>query len=307
MTVIEKLQEKYPFLTRKQREVVDYMLDDPERMSYITLKELSRAARVTEMTILKTCTLLGFSSFSTLKYEFRKYAAQQLELLRHKENEYPMPPAPDYELDDPHRLLQEICSEEAKLTSLFFQRLDLYRLSEAAELILNAGYTVLCGRGVSYNICDYFAMRLATLGQGVVTVNSELDDSIHEALPLLRKNSLLVAVSFPDYYRVTTKVAEYASRKGAKVLGITDSAKSPILPFCNMSLIAPTQTRMFLNTIGTPMMLVNLLTCALHIRLSAEKRNFGANIEEFYALFPERWAGDAGSETRTPGDGRLPL
>lgn len=288
MTVIEQLQAKFPILTRKQREVADYMLEDPERMSYITLKEMSRETGVTEMTILKTCSLLGFSSFSTLKYEFRKYAAQQRELLRHEENEYLMPPAPDYELDDPRRLLQEICREEQQLTERFFQQLDLNRISEAAGLLLEADRIVLCGRGVSYNICDYMAMRLSTLGRGAVTINSELDDSIHAALPLLAERSLLVAVSYPDYYRMTTKVAEYASRKGARVLGLTDTEKSPILPFCTMSLTAPTQTRMFLNTIGTPVILVNLLTTALHIRLSGQEADFGANIEEFYSLFPER-------------------
>ena len=42
MTVIEQIQEKCPFLTRKQREVADYMLEDPERMSYVTLREISQ-------------------------------------------------------------------------------------------------------------------------------------------------------------------------------------------------------------------------------------------------------------------------
>lgn len=288
MTVIEQLQEKFPILTRKQREVADYMLEDLERMSYITLKEMSKETGVTEMTILKTCSLLGFPSFSTLKYEFRKYAAQQREFLRHEENEYPMQPAPDYELGDPRRLLREICEEEQQLTARFFRQLDLNQIFEAAELLLKAERIVLCGRGVSYNICDYLSMHLATLGRGAVTINSELDDSIHAALPLLTERSLLVAVSYPDYYRVTTKVAEYARRKGAQVLGLTDTEKSPILPFCTMSLFAPTQTRMFLNTIGTPVVLVNLLTTALHIRLSEREADFGANIEEFYSLFPER-------------------
>jgi len=286
--VIEQIQEKYPFLTRKQREVADYILEDPDRMSYVTLKEISREAGVTEMTILKTCSLLGFSNFNALKYEFRKYAAQQLELVRHRENEYPIPPAPDYELDNPRRMLREICEEEEKLTELFFRELDLRQISDAAELFLDADHVILCGRGVSCNICDYLAMRLATLGQGVVSINSELDDSIHAALPLITRRSLLVAVSFPDYYRVTTKVVEYAKRKGARVLGITDSAKSPIYRLCTMSLTAPTQTRMCLNTIGAPMILVNLLTSALHIRLSTQRVDYGANIGEFYSLFPER-------------------
>jgi len=288
MTVVEQIQAKYPYLTRKQRDVADYMLADPERMNYSTLKEISRGTGVTEMTILKTCSLLGFSSFSDLKYEFRKYTTQQLELLRHRENEYALPLAPDYEMQDPQRLFQEICSEEAQLTELFFQELDPKKLWDVAGLFLAADKVILCGRGVSSNICDFFAMRLSMMGQGVITINTELDDSIHETLPLITKRSLVVAVSFPDYYRVTGKVAEYAQRKGARVLGITDSEKSPILPFCDMFLLAPTQNRFFLNTIGAPMTLMHLLVCALYIRLNAEKKEFSSPIDDFYALFPER-------------------
>lgn len=288
MTVVEQIQAKYPYLTRKQRDVADYMLADPERMNYSTLKEISQEAGVTEMTVLKTCSLLGFSSFSDLKYEFRKYAASQLELLRHRDNEYSMPPAPDYEMGEPQRLLQEICGEEAQLTKLFFQELDIKELWDVAGQFLSAERVILCGRGVSYNVCDFFAMRLSMMGQGVLRINTELDDSIHEALPLIDKNSLVVAVSFPDYYRVTSKVAEYAQRKGARVLAITDSEKSPILPYCNWALMAPSQNRLFLSAIGAPITLVHLLSCALYIRLNAEKKAFGSSVEDFYALFPER-------------------
>lgn len=283
MNIVDAIREKYPFLTRKQREIVDYILEDPDRMSYVTLKEMSRDVHVTEATILKTCGVLGYPSFTSLKYEFRKYSARQMELFRHEENKYSAFPPPSGELDDPERLLTEVCREESNLLKSFFHELDLSALFAAADWAVGADRVILCGRGVSKQVCDFLAMRLAVVGLGSVEIDSELDDSIHAALPLMGPGSLLIAVSFPDYYRMTTKVAEYASRKGCRVLGVTDSAKSPIAPFCGRVLLTPTKTRMFLNTISAAMALGNLLSTAITIRLGGSGE-IAPTVTEFYEL-----------------------
>lgn len=91
MGIVDKIKEKYPYLPRKQRDVAS---QNVERMSYVTLKKVARDSGVTEMTVLKTCVLLGFSSISDLKYEFRKYAARQLEYTRYLDAEYNTPASP---------------------------------------------------------------------------------------------------------------------------------------------------------------------------------------------------------------------
>jgi len=286
MGPLEQIKERYPFLTRKQREVADYMLEDAERMNYVTLKEMSQELSITEMTILKTCSALGFTSFSDMKYEFRKYSARQLELYRHQVNEYGARPAPAYELGDKGKLLREICGEEEALVAAFFRTLPVEKLFQAAELLLGAEQVLLCGRGISYNVCDFLAMRLAMLGLAAVKVNTEVDDSVHAALPLLGKpGTVLVAVSYPDYFRTTTKLTEYARKKEAPILAVTDQERSPVAALADLALLTPTHTRMFLNTLSAPMALANMLTTAANILLSGTR---DTALDEFYRLFPER-------------------
>lgn len=295
MGIVDKIKEKYPYLTRKQRDVANYMLEDVERMSYVTLKEVARDSGVTEMTVLKTCALLGFSSFSDLKYEFRKYAARQLEYTRHLDVEYNTPRIPGYELSNTEALLQDICLEEKKLTEVFFRQLRLGDMLLAADMILEAERIVLCGRGVSLIACDGLATMLSVVGRGVICVNTELDESIHRALPLLTPGTLVFGVSFPDYFRVTTKLLEYAHGKGLKVLSMTDTDRSPVCPFSDLVLYAPTQTRMFLNTMGAPMMLVNLLCSTVNIRLGVSRCSGLEEKTAFHQLLESSDAEQGGS------------
>lgn len=288
MDIIEGIQSKFPALTRKQREVADYMLEDVDRMSYVTLKEMSSELGITEMTILKTCSILGFSSFTDMKYEFRKYAARQMEAFRHPNVEYSAPRMPAYELDDMDRLLHDIFLEEAKLSNLFYSRLDVRKLFEAADLMLEADSIVLCGRGVSLNVCQYMSTLLSVMGRGSIVINTELDDEIHGMLPLVTEKTLVFLVSFPDYYRMTTKLAEYFHKKGRKVILLTDSEKAPLCRYSDLTLVANTKNRLFLNSMGNPMAMVNMIASALNIRLSAMQRTEDDPKEEFHGLFLDR-------------------
>lgn len=287
MPVIDQIKEKYPFLTRKQREVADYMLEDTDRMSYVTLKEMSKDTGITEMTILKTCSLLGFSSFSGMKYEFRKHASKQVDMIRRPYMEYTTPRTPDYELSDTDRLLSEICSEEAALNARFFGDLDVRRIFDAADLLLEADKVVICGRGVSYYVCEYLAALMTVLGRGVIVVNTEMYDQIHSSLPLITENTVLVAVSYPDYYHMTSKMVEFVARRGGRVLLMTDTEKCPAYAMATQVICAPTQTRMFLNSLGTPMMMVNFLSSAMNIRLSNAQESYTEPQDTFYSLFDD--------------------
>ena len=63
MDIIETIKSRYDGLTKKQKKIADYMINHIDKMSFITMKELSDATSVTEVTILNACAALGFPSF----------------------------------------------------------------------------------------------------------------------------------------------------------------------------------------------------------------------------------------------------
>lgn len=283
MDIMARIEEHYPSMTKKQKQIADYIKDNIDTMAFITLREMSKELGVTEITILNTCKVLGYERFNEVKYDVRKYININRRIGLYQQNDYFNTAVPKDELNDKERLLTEICMEERGLLDEYTRNFDSRYLMKVAKLFFKYPKLVLCGRGMSYIICQWMASDLAGAQISSMIINSELNESVYSALPAFDENTLLVAVTFPDYYFMTEQVVKYARKKGTKVIGITDSPTSDVAQYTDELLTIRSTTRMFLNTLSAPMALVNLLMSAIKIEGNIdEKEDIG---KEFGKLF----------------------
>lgn len=270
LTIIRK---KKNGLTKKQRIVAEYMLEHQDEMSYITLRDLSRKIGVTEITILNTCQALGFEGINAVKYEFRK--AQILEEKTDVIDEistYNIGVVPGYELSDKEQFLKEVGTEEIGMLKDYWASVDLHRIFEAAELCTGYDRVLICGRGFSYTVAELLQNYLSYGDIYASVVNTELNDNTYGMLPVLKPDTLVIVISFPDYYYMTTKVAEFAKKAGAKLLAVTDREDTEVARLADLVLAAPTRSRIFMNTLSAVMMMLNLFASAL-TSIQSEKKN----------------------------------
>ncbi len=288
MNVVEAIRQKYPGMTKKQKALAEYMLAQPDSMSFMTLKALAAAAQVSEMTILHYCTALGFANYNELKYAFRQYQSERAKIAVHGDGQYNAADLPADLLTDKRSLLAQICQEEFDLMKQFFAELDLDALFQAADMALDCRVILVCARGVSLQIADFLVNRLTTLGLPSLTVNTELNDAVQGALPLLNPSALLAAVSLPDYYFMTSKLCEYARLQGAPVLTFTDSTlQSPAAAHSNLVLTAPCASRLFLSSPAPMLLLANLFSAALEMEKSDRRASRRRTSLEFSRFFGE--------------------
>ena len=65
MDILEHLQKLYPALTKKQKTIADYLIANPEEISYITLAQLSHQTGTSELTLLVFVKNWGTPTFWT--------------------------------------------------------------------------------------------------------------------------------------------------------------------------------------------------------------------------------------------------
>lgn len=283
MTILETINEIYPKLTKKQKLIADFMQANMDTMTFVTLKDLSRELNISEITVLNMCKALGYSSFNEVKDEFRKcigYSRKEF----YQNGEY-------YHHTDYSDVAQYIRKEQnlldtakAELSLLqdLVDKTDCSKLFKAAEMILAHPKIILCGRGISYMLCEHLRTMLAVLQISCMLINTELNDEIYSVLPAIDKKTLVVAASFPDYYYVTEKMAAYASKRGASVITVTDREDSDITEFADLVLTAGSRTSFAPNTLSAPMALMNLLYTAIYL---TKNQQDGVSSDDFGTVF----------------------
>lgn len=265
MKSVLNIDTNYASLTHKQREIVDYLLANPESVCYISLKDLSKRTASSEVTILRMCKKLGFDSYVNLKKAFRKRTEQLVK----NASEISLLPVeiPHSEQKEKVGLLDQIRQNEMERSAEFYKSLRPDEILKAAGRIANADRVLICGHSISKVVADFLCRRLTLLGIDVTLISPEETDNVQANLVKLRPGDNLIAITFPRYYSHFHNIVQYAESRGASVTTITDCLESPAITSNSLNFLCKTSTKMFYNSLAIPIALVNLITSGVVIEL----------------------------------------
>ena len=150
MNIIESIEKKYDGLTRKQKLIADYMRSHAEDMCFLTLKELSAATDVSEMTVLKLCGILGCGSYNELKQGFRTLASEKISAADSRPTGFMNAFPSEALLEDRSGLFGQVCHEELEGVNDFLRSFSIEEYRKAARMICRARGVVLLGSGVAF-------------------------------------------------------------------------------------------------------------------------------------------------------------
>lgn len=267
MDSFNNIDKNYQKLTRKQKEIADYLLAYPEVVSYISLKDLSSRTNSSELTILRMCKRLGFDSYIDMKKAFRVHTQKLVKNL--SESNYFVLDTPFSKEGEKADLLRQICEMESTKTVEFYNSLNFNDIFKMARRIINANKVLICCHGLSRVIGDYLYNHLSHLGIDCAFIYPENMDNVQTSLAKITLKDHLIALSFPKYYTMIHSIVEYAESKSAPVSTITDRLDSPAVTANSLNFICNTSTKLFYNSLALPIALVNLIASCIVIEMGS--------------------------------------
>jgi len=241
-------------LTPKGEDVALLLTKNPRAAAFMPASQLAKELGVNTATVVRFAQLLGFSGWKEFQLHFRhRYLARVLpsEMARER-------PAEHWNTPFEAVLHHDIENVQAALSTVDRSVLaDVVRTLDGARktLVISSGSYSAVGHILVHkmNVMGYDA-RLETRG-GIHTIT---------ALSTMTEEDCLVAVSFLRLVRHVVVGSKEAQRQGITTVAITDSVFSPLARAATYTLMVPTESISWFQSLTAAVSVVNGLASELH-------------------------------------------
>ncbi|WP_042349739.1 MurR/RpiR family transcriptional regulator [Bacillus massiliigorillae] len=209
---LKKLVQHSDQLSQLEKQVLEYILRNPERVTELNVQELSKEIFVSTATISRTCKQLGFQGFQDMKYTLRKSANLQ--------NEHQQIQAQSTSSFTLASHIKRI-KEEFDTT---LQLIDEEKIKLAAKYIHESPQVEFMGLGNSLPTCVDAARKLVFAGK---LCNAREDwDVLKSVSNSLTENDLAILVSYSGETLNMLKYAHILKSRNVKTIAITGDHKN---------------------------------------------------------------------------------
>ena len=257
--------EAFDALSPRLQTAARYMLDCPDDVALLSMREQARRAGVPPATMTRLAKRLGLEGYDEVRalyagavrdgtLGFAGKAGVQVEAQK---------------LRGERALAAEMALTLSRQIARLAETPTLDRLADAAGRLHQARRIYCLGLRSCHGIAWHFHYMLSLLGDKTVM----LDDAGGTGLDAIRdagKGDVVLAASVEPYARATIEGARYAHRQGVPVVALTDSEVSPLAQIAVSIIPVATESPSFFHSM-TPLLAVAEILAALVAGRSGQK------------------------------------
>ncbi|MDT0144518.1 MurR/RpiR family transcriptional regulator [Microbacterium sp. PRC9] len=256
--LLERLSNARPSLRRSEAKVLDLVMTDPRLVVDSTMAGVAAAADVSEPTVMRFSTSLGFDGFQ----QFRLALAEALAL------GLPAGLSTIGTDDDAPTLTAKIFDHTLSSLDRARSYLDPDAVDRAVAAILESTSIVLIGHGASAVIAMDAAQKSVLFGVPCVA-----PDDPHQwfmSVAMASPETLVVAISNTGSTRSVLEIVQHAHDRRLRVVALTGSDDTPLARLADIALVVKTfeNTDLYTPTVSrlAGLVVVDILATAVAVR-----------------------------------------
>ena len=271
--MMKRLVEQQHSLTPKGRILGKYIMDNPRKAVFMTTKELAETCNVSEATVVRFVSQLGYEAYSVFQQALRDFVDTEMTLLDRTDLSGIKVPGTDR--------LSRVLYEEMDNLKQFFASIDMDDLNKVVDYLAEKKTIYVIGSRLSYTFAYYLGWSLTKVRQNVHILKGS-DSAAIDWLSIAEPQSLAVIIATSRYPNELIKLGKIVRRLDHTLLVITDSSLCPLTQFAHLSLIAPSKHIPFIGSPATISCIINYLVLELASRNGGRLKLHQEKLEQAY-------------------------
>lgn len=253
--LFENLNERFPKMSKSHKLISKYILEQSEVAAYLTATKLGANIGVSESTVVRFAIEMGYSGYP-------EFQAELQQALRSKLTTVQRIGVADTQIGKGNVLTTVLTSDMNNIKDSLSD-INEESFNKAVDTICSAKTLFIIGIRSSSMLAEFLNHYLCYMFGNVKLMFSNSTEELYEQIFRIEKGDCLIAISFPRYSRRTKVAAEYAKKKGASVIAITDRESAPISEFADAKLFARSDMVSFVDSLVAPLSIINALIVAI--------------------------------------------
>ena len=148
-------------------------------------------------------------------------------------------------------------------------------------------------------LSSFMHFYMTVLFDDVVHIHSSSANEVFEQILPITENDVMIGISFPRYSQRTINSMDYAKKKGAKVIVITDKDNTAMTKSADIKLFAKSSMASFVDSLAAPLSLINALLVSLGMH---RRDHIHSSFEALEQLWSEYRVYEVGKDRGTEGN-----
>ncbi len=272
--VQEKIELYYASLSKGHKKIADYIKNNYERASFMTAAALGEAVGVSESTVVRFASCVGFSGFPEFKRNLQESVRSRLTSVQRVEAAGRMSGA---------NLMELAFASDIEMIKKTAENISREAFAESVKAINRAKRIYIIGVRSSASLAGFAALYLSYL-YDVVLIDPSSTVEMFEQMFRIDSDDVCIAISFPRYSSRTLKALKFAQSRQATIISITDTDISPIAPYATHLLLARSNMVSFVDSLVAPLSLINALVA---VSAGEKQEELHKNLEELEEIWDE--------------------
>lgn len=252
--LMRTIQVKFPRLSKGQKLIAEYILKHYDKAAFMTAAKLGVSVGVSESTVVRFANELGFSGYPKLQKALQELIKNKLTTVQRLEL------SNDYISEE--NALKGVLKADMENIRATLEKINQKSFEEVVAKILEAKRIYIIGLRSSTALADFLGFYLNVILDNVKVVGYGISD-IFEQMISVGEGDLVIGIGFPRYAVKTIQSLEFAHKRKASVVAITDSLLSPLAGKADYTLIAQSNMASFVDSLVAPLSVINALIIAV--------------------------------------------